>query len=121
MRKLRVLGAVLALSSPFVLAACGDDEDDSGPTSGTCDLRTVNFSCIEREATPAEIESQEDFCDQNGGTWSLDPCPTEDLVGCCSYVYGDPFNQCFYEGTTTDGASFCADPMFEDAVWTPAS
>jgi hypothetical protein len=104
--------------------ACGsDDENDSGPHQGTCDLRSVDFHCIERKGTAPAIADQKDACLEAGGGWSSERCPaTAELIGCCEYVYGDEFRECFYEGTTRDAEAYCADSRFEGTgVWTPAS
>jgi hypothetical protein len=115
---------VLVGSVALVATACGDDDEGgSSETLGTCDRRDTDFHCIERRGTPAAIEDQEDGCDQAGGTWSDEPCPSEDLVGCCEYTFGDRYRECFYVGTSVpDPEDRClSTEEFEDAVWTPAN
>jgi hypothetical protein len=124
MRKARLLATAFAVFCLGVGAiACSDDDaDEPGPNHGTCDLRSVQSTCIERKGTPSAITDQKDACLGNEGSWSSDSCPTtDDLIGCCEYVYGDEFRECFYVGTTSDPEAYCASPMFEGTgVWTPA-
>src|SRR5262245_61541729 len=110
MSKTRFLAtAFVTVSLAAGVPACGsDDEGKSGATHGTCDLRNDHFSCIERNGTAAAIEDQKQGCLDAGGSWSNDPCPSEDLVGCCSYTFGDEFHECFYVGSTVDGPTYCA-------------
>ena len=108
------------------VAACGDDGDDDGGGAsalGTCNRNDTEFHCIERRGTAAAIADQEEGCDRVGGEWSNEPCPEEDLVGCCEYTFGDPFRECFYVGTDiADPEGYCTGTAgFEDPVWTPAS
>jgi hypothetical protein len=118
---------ILVGSVGIVATACGDDGDDGegggGDMLGTCDRRDSAFHCIERRGAPAAIEDQEDGCDQAGGSWSNEPCPSEDLVGCCEYTFGDRYRECFYVGTAVDDPEgYCTGMAgFEDAVWTPAN
>src|SRR5262250_1105442 len=108
---------LLALGLSLGVVACGGGDDssgDGGATHGTCDLRSVGFSCIERSGTPAGIEDQKSGCLDAGGLWSNDPCPTEDLVGCCDYTFGDPYHECFYTGITRDPVAYCM--MWDDGV-----
>jgi hypothetical protein len=121
MSNARLLAAAsLVLALGVMTSACGEDEEEEQMHGfGTCDLRNVSPSCIERHgATPTELASQEEACVDAGGDWSNDSCPNDDLVGCCEYTFGDEFRECFYTGTTRDPVAYCAD---FDGVWTPAS
>ena len=125
MRKTRFLSSVgLVVSLSALVIACGDDEGGenggSTPSVGTCDLRDVAQSCIElHDASAIDLENQEEGCLDRGGVWSNDACPTEELVGCCDYEFGNTFHECFYTGITPDPVVYCSDTV--DGVWTPAS
>jgi len=103
------------------LAACGSGDDDDGDTTpalGTCDVRSRSHSCIElQNANARNLESQESGCLDTGGTWSNAECPVEERLGCCEYTFGSHFRECFYTGITRDYEAYCA--MFDDSVWTP--
>jgi hypothetical protein len=120
---------VVALSLVGVLGlfagGCGGDDDEDGdgggstPSIGTCDLSGVSQSCIEvHDASAADLENQENGCLDAGGVWTNLECPTEDLVGCCDYEFGNTFHECFYTGIARDPVAYCADTV--DGVWTPA-
>jgi hypothetical protein len=103
------------------LAACGgSDEKDSdpAPTYGTCDLRAEHHSCIEETAPARTIADQHAGCDDAGGIWSEDACPADELIGCCTYTFGNEFRECFYPGSEgNDPEGYCA--SWDDGVWTP--
>ena len=117
------LSAAVTLVCVFSVAAtaCGDDDDDGGtPAVGTCDLRMESHSCLELHGASAiDFENQKDGCIENGGAWSTDPCPVNDLVGCCDYTFGNTFHECAYTGVEGDPEALCTgDPVH--GVWTPA-
>jgi hypothetical protein len=121
MLKHRVLaGVLLAVSCLFVVTACGDDDEgESTPALGTCDRRVGNDSCIElHDASGIDMSNQEEVCLDANGNWSNDPCPTEELVGCCEYTFGNQFRECFYAGAVADHVAYCM--TWDDGVWTPA-
>ena len=134
MHKTRFLATVVGLLLGTGMTACGGNDDESSdedgnggsggsgnptPMLGTCDLRSVSSSCIElHEASAIDMENQENGCLNANGGWSNDVCPTEELVGCCEYTFGNDFRECFYVGVTRDPVVYCAD--FE-GVWTPAT
>ena len=116
------LAGLLALFA----SGCGDDEgnedgdDGSTPSVGTCDLSDVSQSCIElHDASAADLENQENGCLDAGGVWTNLECPTENLVGCCDYEFGNTFHECFYTGIMSDPVAYCTGTV--DGVWTPAS
>jgi hypothetical protein len=120
MRKRRQLGVALALHCLFVVTACGDDgEGESTPSLGTCDRRAGNNGCIElHDASGIDMSNQEEGCLNANSDWSNDPCPTEELVGCCEYTFGNEFRECFYTGVATDPVLYCM--SWDDGVWTPS-
>ena len=123
MRRLRAAQAFLVVSSlAVVVIACGEDETEQTPALGTCDLRSVQSTCIEiHDASSSDLDNQEEGCVDGGGDWSNDACPTEALVGCCEYEFGNSFRECFYVGSSTDGEAYCQMSIFEGTgVWTPA-
>lgn len=125
MRKERFLAAIgLAFSLSVFATGCGDDDGGDGgdatPSVGTCDLRSLSQSCIElHDASAADLENQEEGCLTRGGDWSNDACPTEELVGCCDYEFGNTFHECFYVGIARDPMAYCMNDV--DGVWTPAN
>jgi len=116
---LRVAALVLV---SVALSACGDDSTDDAapaPTYGTCDRITWVGGCIESTGTPINIANQKKGCEDAGGTWSSNPCPALDQVGCCTYTFGMDFRECWYtNSTTTDPQASCA--TMDGSVWTPA-
>jgi hypothetical protein len=122
MRKSRFLVGLVISFSAFV-AGCSDDEESDGgetPSVGTCDLRAINQKCIElHDASAIDMENQEEGCLDAGGGWSNDACPAEELIGCCDYVFGNDFHECFYVGYAADPIPYCETDM--DGVWTPAT
>jgi hypothetical protein len=120
MRKRRVFGLVLALFCMAFATACGDDDEgESTPALGTCDRRDSNRSCIElHAASSADLSNNEEGCLGANGAWSNAPCPTEELVGCCEYTFGNEFRECFYTGVAGDPVAYCM--TWDDGVWTPA-
>jgi hypothetical protein len=117
--------ALACVGLALVFAGCGGGDDDSGapqPTSGTCDLRARQETCIEVSGTAPSIANEKNGCAMYG-TWSSDPCPmTADLIGCCTYTFGSKFHECFYSGTPQkDPEAYCTDTaLWSDGVWTPA-
>jgi len=110
----------LLFSLATMASACGEDEEEETPTLGTCDLRSVFDYCIEvHSASPGDFENQVDACAEAGGDWSTDACQSDELIGCCDYVHGNEFRQCFYVGYTGDAEGFCTDGLA--GVWTPAN
>jgi hypothetical protein len=85
-------------------AVASSNETDS---SGTCDLRSVDQSCIQYTDTASALATQEETCVGKGGSWSQDPCPAPSSDGgCCSY---EGHHACGY----THGAYFDQmDPCF---------
>jgi hypothetical protein len=87
---------------------------------GTCDLRSVSQSCIElHDASAIDLQNQEEGCLDAGGIWTNLECPTDELVGCCDYEFGNTFHECFYTGIARDPVAYCTGTV--DGVWTPAS
>jgi hypothetical protein len=122
MRKMRFLVATGIALCAFSTGCGDDDESDGGatPSVGTCDRRATAEQCIElHDASAIDMENQEEGCLDNGGDWSNDACPTEELIGCCDYVFGNSFHECFYVGYAADPIPYCETDM--DGVWTPAS
>jgi hypothetical protein len=118
-RRLAV-AALLAGGLAVASGGCGDD-DEAGetPALGTCDLRSVSHHCIElHEPSASDFENQKEGCAERDGKWSSDVCPTEALVGCCDYEFGNVFRECFYTGVTTDAEMYCSETVH--GVWTPA-
>jgi hypothetical protein len=111
---------LLACALALATSACGDDDGGAEtPPLGTCDLRSQANSCIElHDASAADLENQEEGCFDAGGAWSNDACPTEDLVGCCEYEFGNSFRECFYVGIMRDPEAYCADTV--SGTWSPA-
>jgi hypothetical protein len=85
---------------------------------GTCDLRSVNASCVEVTDGAAVVAMSQMTCLLNGGIWSDTPCPTQALVGCCSYSATSSYRDCSYVGAAGNPQAECA--MIEGAIWTPA-
>jgi hypothetical protein len=122
MTERRLIVAVLLLWAPaVVLLGCGDDDEKGGAEArGTCDLRAVSHKCIElHDASSIDFENQKDGCNENDGEWSTDACPSEELIGCCDYEFGNTFRECFYTGITSDYEAYCRDTV--DGVFTPAT
>jgi hypothetical protein len=123
--RLTRLAAALAAS---LLAACGDDD---AATYGTCDRTAIPdvAQCIEAWGPPGNIVEQREACAEAGGGWSEGPCPTQDLIGCCSYGFTADwrFRECFYPNPdrSFDPENACtsdvADLTGEPGVWTPGS
>jgi len=122
MRKIPAARAFLLVSC-FAVAACGEDDEAETPALGTCDRRSVQSTCIEiHDASSIDLANQEEGCLDNDGDWSNETCPTEALVGCCEYEFGNSFRECFYVDSTADGEAYCQMPIFEGTgVWTPAA
>jgi hypothetical protein len=124
MRALRI--AALGCVSLLAFAACGGGDDDAASTSGTygtCDLRSVQETCIEATGSAPSIVDQKNGCLQAKGAWSTNACPTTaELIGCCTYTFGNKYRECFYQGTPqTDPVGYCLDKShWPDGVWTPA-
>ena len=118
MMKRRFIVAVL-LAWGLVVATTGCGDDDGGgetPALGTCDLRSVSYTCIELHgASATDVDNQKAGCDENGGDWSTDACPTDQQLGCCEYEFGNAFRECFYTGTMADYEYYCIDMM--DGTW----
>jgi hypothetical protein len=103
--------------------ASGEGQGGAGGTDpalvhGTCDLRTVNASCLEVTDGANVVAMAQMTCLLNGGTWSDVPCPAMALVGCCAYSATSTYRDCSYSGAPGDPAAACA--MIQGAVWTPA-
>jgi hypothetical protein len=116
---------LLALLASALSCGSGDDDSGSGGTGGygTCDLRTLQETCIEATGSPRSIADQKTGCLDHDGSWSTEPCPsTPELIGCCQYTFGNKFRECFYDGTPqTDPEGYCTDQsIWSDGVWTPA-
>lgn len=110
-----------------LLAACGDG--DGPATYGTCDRTAIPTvaQCIEAWGPPGNIVAQEEGCADASGVWSDQPCPTQDLIGCCTYGFTADwhFRECFYPRPDRpyDPEQVCTTTVFPDGnpgVWTPA-
>ena len=105
------------------MTACGGDSksnNNSPPaTYGTCDRIALVGGCIESTGTAIDIVNQKKGCQDAGGTWTSEPCPDANQVGCCTYTFGMDFRECWYTSSTTaDPQAACA--TMQGSVWTPA-
>lgn len=64
------------LASLLFATACGDPT-----TSGSCDTRTQNSTCIEYSGPKTVVDTYKNNCAP--GTWSDGACPTASRVGGC--------------------------------------
>lgn len=98
---------------------CSDDEGgDPKRESGTCDETLVDYICIEIEGTSDAITDEQEICSDVGGTWTTEPCPTANLVGCCSYEFGGSnYRECNYTGHPDSTPEESC--MFWDGTWSP--
>src|SRR5262245_5275892 len=100
----------------WVLAASCGGADSAN--YGTCDMPAMS-KCIESTGPTPSIRNQQTGCADAGGSWSSDPCPTANLIGCCTYTFGLKFRECFYTGAaTTNPETYCTS-TWDDGVWTP--
>jgi hypothetical protein len=106
---------LLLLVVVVALASC-----KSGPSSGACTLGPIG-KCIEATGDEAAISNQGMVCTETGGTWSSQPCPTENLIGCCDFALGGvDFSECFYTGSPTADPQAVCTTTRAGGVWTPA-
>jgi hypothetical protein len=77
------------------LAACSGSEEDTTP-GGTCILSDLT-ECTQVTGDAATIEMIESDCRADGDTWTSGPCPTEGLIGCCTFHWTSVEQRsCFY-------------------------
>jgi hypothetical protein len=100
----------------FLGSSCGGSGGSA--TYGTCDMPATS-KCIESTGPAPSIGNQRTGCADAGGSWSSDPCPTANLVGCCSYTFGLQFRECFYTGAGTTNPEIYCTMTWDDGVWTP--
>jgi hypothetical protein len=99
--------AVLISSGLMLACSDDDDEDGEGPTeSGSCNGIAAISECTEVAGSSEAIEFDREFCEEIGDTWTSEPCPTTDLIGCCYYEIGsDEYRDCYYVGHIDSAAT----------------
>ena len=103
--------------------ACSEDDDEKAESEpkvfGSCNEIAEGQRCMEVNGSASTIEDEQGFC-EGFGTWSADPCPTTDRIGCCaSTVDGDAYRDCYYTGfgaTADDLAAECVSDFY--GTWT---
>ena len=89
----------LFLAFPCVGCSDDDDEEEGDTESGTCNGVAVFSTCTEIEGDAELIAEEERICTDGGDTWTTEPCPVADLLGCCRYTFGpEKYLECFYTG-----------------------
>jgi hypothetical protein len=127
-----LIGAVFLL---WFAGACGGDSgggavpgSDASVASydqGTCDASAVPTiaSCAEAKGSAIDVAANHTECLKfAGAVWSANPCPTANLIGCCSYTLGPERRECFYPraNRTIDPETYCTTSTFDGkaGVWT---
>jgi hypothetical protein len=118
----RAVCLVLFLAFPCV--GCSDDDEEGLETeSGTCNGVAGFSTCTQVEGDPQLVLEEGEFCVANGDTWTTDPCPTADLIGCCRTADDEvAFLECYYapySATAMELEEECVD--FFEGTWTTAS
>ena len=117
-----MLRSLALLLTAAALAACNDESSETttpDPTYGTCDRVALVGGCIESTGPAPSIANQKTGCEDAGGTWTSEPCPDADQLGCCTYTFGLDFRECWYSNTSVaDPETTCA--TMDESVWTPA-
>jgi hypothetical protein len=114
------------LAATAAMASCGGSDDDAGSGSGTCDMTGVATSreCYEVSGSGFFMDQMRRDCAGETGLWTTAPCPTGELVGCCSYVFEVSVRHCFYSlaSRSWSPATWCTSSTWEGVpgVWTPA-
>jgi hypothetical protein len=92
------LFAVL-IASGMSLGCSDDDDTEEATESGSCNSIAAIFECSEVEGDSDAVAFEREYCDDVGDTWSSEPCPTADLIGCCFYDFGsEAYRDCSYVG-----------------------
>ena len=112
--------ACFALLVAFPCVGCSDDDEKEETASGTCDGTAAGYTCTEITGAKATIDDEREACAEFGDTWTSEPCPTLDIIGCCRTTFaGDVYNECYYTGqslTAMELEEDCRD--FFDGTWT---
>jgi hypothetical protein len=108
---------VMFVSSGLTLG-CSDDDDAEEPKEfGSCNSIAAVDECSEVEGDSEAVAFERDYCDDVGDTWTDEPCPTADLIGCCFYDFGsEAYRDCSYVGhinTPTDLEQMCVESYGE--------
>jgi hypothetical protein len=109
---------VVTLLSSVLALGCSDDDDAEEETeSGSCNSIAAVYVCSEVEGNSEAVALEREYCDDVGDTWSSEPCPTANLIGCCYLDFGsEAYRDCAYVGhidTPTDLEQMCVDSYGE--------
>ena len=113
----RAAWALAFVLSGVTLGCSDDDESEESTESGSCNSIAAAYACSEVEGDSEAVAFERAYCDDVGDTWSSEPCPTADLIGCCYFDFGsEAYLDCAYVGHIDSAAmleQYCSDSYGE--------
>jgi len=104
------------------LGCSDDDESEESTESGSCNSIAAAYACSEVEGDSEAVAFDREFCEEIGDTWTSEPCPTTDLIGCCYYELGsDEYRDCYYVGHIDSAATLEQSCIDSYAEWRSGS
>lgn len=77
------------------------------------------YQCLEVTGPSRDVSNSRSACGDAGGTWSAEPCPEEDSLGCCLYsLFGMEFRECVYVGSTATNVPTTCETTY-GGTWEP--
>jgi hypothetical protein len=91
--------ALVVFHASALTLGCSDDDPEERTESGSCNAIVAISECSEVEGSPDGVMYEREACEEIGDTWTTEPCPTANLLGCCVFEFaGDVFRDCYYVG-----------------------